>query len=49
MLPTMYYWFSTLVAIPYCLIPLIVLLVISCPIYTFVLGLSCFRFYLSVA
>jgi len=48
MLPTMYYWFSTLVAIPY-LFDSITCFVISCRFYTFVLGLRCFRFYLSVA
>ena len=42
MLATMYYWISTSVAIPNCLIPLLILLVISCRLYTYVLGLSRF-------
>ena len=41
-LSTMYDWISTLVAIPACLIPLLLLLVISCHLYTSVLGLGCF-------
>jgi len=49
MLSYSYYWISTLVAIPYCLIPLLVLLVTSCHLYTYVLGLSCLlRYYLSI-
>ena len=41
-LPTIYYWICTSVAISYLLILLLVLLVISCRLYPYVLGLSCF-------
>ena len=38
----MYYWISTSVAIPYLFDSITCLLVISCRLYTYVLGLSCF-------
>jgi len=36
-----YYWISTLVVIPYSLISFLLLLVTSCCLYTYVIGLSC--------